>query len=101
MFIPHTDAEREAMLHTIGVDRIEDLFKDVPEAYRFPKLDLPPAFTEMEALSEAQDLAEANETARDLICFLGAGAYNHYIPAAVDSMIRRGEFSTSYTPYPP
>ncbi len=101
MFIPHTDAEREAMLHTIGVERIEDLFTDVPEAYRFPKLDLPPAFTEMEALSEAQDLAGANETTRDLICFLGAGAYNHYIPAAVDYLIRRGEFSTAYTPYQP
>ncbi len=101
MFIPHTDAEREQMLHTIGVDRLEDLFKDVPEAYRFPKLDLPPAFTEMEALREAEDLAGANESARDLICFLGAGAYNHYIPAAVDFLIKRGEFATAYTPYQP
>jgi glycine dehydrogenase subunit 1 len=101
MFIPHTDAEREAMLRTIGATRIEDLFKDVPEACRFPKLDLPPAFTEMEALSEAEDLSEANESVRDLVCFLGAGAYNHYIPAAVDYLIQRGEFSTAYTPYQP
>jgi glycine dehydrogenase subunit 1 len=101
MFISHTDSEREAMLHTIGADKIEDLFKDVPPAYRFPKLDLPPAFTEMEALSEAEDLAGANESARDLMCFLGAGAYHHYIPAAVNALLSRGEFSTSYTPYQP
>jgi len=101
MFISHTDSEREAMLRTIGAEKIEDLFKDVPQAFRFPKLDLPPAFTEMEALSEAQDLSGANESARDLICFLGAGAYNHYIPAAVNALLSRGEFSTAYTPYQP
>ena len=77
MFIPHTDSEREAMLRTIGAKKIEDLFKDVPETVRFPKLDLPPSFTEMEAMADAQELAGANESVRDLICFLGAGAYNH------------------------
>ncbi len=99
MFTPHTEAEREAMLKTIGVKRLEDLFKDVPADYRFPKLDMPPALTEMEAYQELQDISEANETVRDLICFLGAGAYNHYTPAAVDMMLRRGEFYTAYTPY--
>jgi glycine dehydrogenase subunit 1 len=101
MFIPHTDSEREAMLRTIGANNIEDLFKDVPESVRFPKLDLPPSFTEMEAMADAQELAGANESAHDLICFLGAGAYNHYIPAAVGTIISRGEFSTAYTPYQP
>jgi len=101
MFIPHTDSEREAMLRTIGAKKIEDLFKDVPETVRFPKLDLPPSFTEMEAMADAQELAGANESVRDLICFLGAGAYNHYIPAAVGTLISRGEFSTAYTPYQP
>jgi len=48
-----------------------------------------------------QDLAMANESTRDLVCFLGAGAYNHYIPAAIDSLLRRGEFYTAYTPYQP
>jgi glycine dehydrogenase subunit 1 len=100
-YTPHTDADREAMLKTIGVERLEDLFQDVPEKYRFPKLDLPEAVTEMEVLSELQDLAWANETTRDLICFLGAGVYNHYTPAAVDSILRRGEFYTAYTPYQP
>ena len=101
MFIPHTDAEREEMLKTIGVEKIEDLFKDIPEAYRFPKLNLPEPLTEMEALAQVQDLSLANETTQDLICFLGAGAYNHYSPAAVDALLQRGEFFTAYTPYQP
>jgi len=101
MFTPHTDAEREEMLRTIGVEKIEDLFKDIPEAYRFPKLNLPEPLTEMEALAQVQDLSLANETTQDLICFLGAGAYNHYSPAAVDALIQRGEFFTAYTPYQP
>jgi glycine dehydrogenase subunit 1 len=101
MFIPHTDNERKEMLDVIGVSQIEDLFKDIPEKVRFPKLDLPPALSEMEAYEKIQDFAEANETTRDLLCFLGAGAYNHYIPAAVDAIISRGEFSTAYTPYQP
>ena len=101
MFIPHTDLEREEMLKVIGVKNLEDLFNDVPEAYRFPKLDLAPALTEMEVYSEMQDISKANETTRDLACFLGAGAYNHYIPAAVDSLLQRGEFYTAYTPYQP
>lgn len=101
MFTPHSDAELKAMLETIGVKELEDLFQDVPAKYRFPKLDLPPALSEMEAFAQVQELAAANETTRDLICFLGAGAYNHYIPAAVDSILRRGEFYTAYTPYQP
>ena len=101
MFLPHTNTEREAMLKTIGVKKLEDLFQAVPVEHRFPKLDLPPAMTEMEASAEMQDLAWVNDNARELISFLGAGAYNHYIPAAVDSILRRGEFYTAYTPYQP
>jgi glycine dehydrogenase subunit 1 len=101
MYIPHTDLEREEMLRTIGVNKLEDLFNDVPEANRFPRLNLPPALTEMEVMTQMQDLAMANESTRDLVCFLGAGAYNHYIPAAVDSLLRRSEFYTAYTPYQP
>ena len=101
MYFPHTEADREAMLRTIGVQRIADLFQVVPAAQRFPKLDLPSAMTEMEILAELQDLAWANSTPRDLVSFLGAGAYNHYIPAAVDAILRRGEFFTAYTPYQP
>ncbi len=101
MFTPHTKADREAMLNTIGVERIEDLFKDLPAAHRFPELNLPPALTEMEVLTELQDIAWANDSARELVCFLGAGAYNHYSPAAVDAILQRGEFYTAYTPYQP
>ncbi len=101
MFVPHTDAERDEMLKVIGVERIEDLFTDVPENYRFPKLNLPAGMTEMEIMAELQDISSGNASTRDLICFLGAGAYNHYIPAAVDSIIQRGEFLTAYTPYQP
>ena len=101
MFIPHTDAERKEMLKVVGVSKIEDLFKDIPERVRFPKLNLPPALSEMEAFEQIQGFADANESTRELLCFLGAGAYNHYIPAAVDAIISRGEFATAYTPYQP
>jgi glycine dehydrogenase subunit 1 len=101
MFIPHTDADRAAMLHAVGIEKLEDLFKDVPAKYRFPILGLPPALTEMEVTAELQQIAQSNENVHELECFLGAGAYNHYIPAAVDAIIRRGEFLTAYTPYQP
>ncbi len=101
MFIPHTDEEREAMLQTIGVKKLADLFQAVPEQYRFPDLNLPEGLTEMEAMTGMRQLANVNEGTRDLACFLGAGAYNHYSPAAVDMLLRRGEFYTAYTPYQP
>ncbi len=101
MFIPHTVEDREAMLDAIGVGQMEDLFKAVPAKHRFPALNLPEALTEMEAMAELQDIAAVNETTKDLVCFLGAGAYNHYSPAAVDAILRRGEFYTAYTPYQP
>ncbi|MEN8242088.1 MAG: aminomethyl-transferring glycine dehydrogenase subunit GcvPA [Chloroflexota bacterium] len=101
MFHPHTDSDREAMLKTIGAGSIEELFEAIPEDLRFPELDLPPIHTEMEARELLQDISEGNETQRDLPMFLGAGAYNHYIPAAVDFILRRGEFYTAYTPYQP
>jgi glycine dehydrogenase subunit 1 len=100
-YIPHSPKEREAMLATIGVKSLEDLFEAVPAAHRFPKLDLPPALTEMEAAAELTELAAMNESARDLVSFLGAGMYNHYIPSVVDHILRRGEFYTAYTPYQP
>lgn len=101
MYIPHTERETEEMLRTIGIKSLDELFQVVPAAHRFPQLNLPPALTEMELVTEMQNIASANETTRDLISFLGAGAYNHYIPSAVDSLLRRGEFYTAYTPYQP
>lgn len=101
MFTPHTKGDLDAMLETIGVEKIDELFKYLPGGQIYPQLNLPPALTEMEVLTELQDIAWANDTARELVSFLGAGAYNHYSPAVVDSILRRGEFLTAYTPYQP
>ena len=101
-YIPISPKERDAMLETIGVKSLDGLFDAVPARHRFPKLNLPPALTEMEALDELSGLAQANENVRqDLVSFLGAGMYNHYIPSVVDHILRRGEFYTAYTPYQP
>jgi glycine dehydrogenase subunit 1 len=101
-YIPISPKERDAMLETIGVKSLDDLFEAVPAKHRFPQLNLPPALTEMEAMEELSGLAQANENVRtDLISFLGAGMYNHYIPSVVDHILRRGEFYTAYTPYQP
>ena len=101
MFTPHTPQEIVEMLKVIGVDRIEDLFTSVPEKYRFPKLDIADRLSEMEVLAELNEIASANASTDDFISFLGAGAYDHYIPAAVDMLLQRGEFYTAYTPYQP
>jgi glycine dehydrogenase subunit 1 len=101
-YIPISPKERDAMLETIGVKSLDDLFDAVPAEHRFLNLNLPPALTEMEAMNELSGLAQANENVRsDLISFLGAGMYNHYIPSVVDHILRRGEFYTAYTPYQP
>src|SRR5512134_2684754 len=101
-YIPISPKERDAMLATIGVKSLDDLFDAIPARHRFPKLDLPPALTEMEEAQQLADIANANENVRgDLISFLGAGMYNHYIPSVVDHMLRRCEFYTAYTPYQP
>jgi glycine dehydrogenase subunit 1 len=100
-YIPHSPKERDAMLETIGVKSLDDLFKDIPARHRFPELNLPPALTEMEIAAEMAGYASANESTQSLTSFLGAGVYNHYIPAAIDHILRRGEFYTAYTPYQP
>jgi glycine dehydrogenase subunit 1 len=100
-YIPHTDADVKAMLKAIGVKSIEELFHDVPEARRFPELDLDSAVSQMEAGWELEALSEANVPAGKLAMFLGAGVYNHYSPAVINYLIQRGEFLTAYTPYQP
>ena len=101
MFTPHTPQEINEMLRVIGVNSIEELFEQVPANYRFPELDLPQGLSEMEISAELRQVASANASVNDFNSFLGAGAYNHYIPAAVDMILRRGEFYTAYTPYQP
>ena len=100
-FTPHTDAERKAMFDAIGVPGIDQLFADVPAQVRFPALDLPPALSELEGTREMRALAARNRQADDASSFLGAGAYRHFRPAIVDSILQRGEFFTAYTPYQP
>lgn len=101
MFTPHTSREIEEMLKEIGVKTTDELFNQVPERHRFPELDLPEGLTEIEIAAELKEIASANASTDDFISFLGAGAYDHYIPAAVDMLLRRGEFYTAYTPYQP
>lgn len=101
-YIPISPNERDAMLKTVGVKSLDDLFEAVPAKHRFPELNLPPALTEMEAAAHLGEMAASNENVREhLISFLGAGAYHHYVPSVVDHMLRRGEFYTAYTPYQP
>jgi len=100
-YIPHTDAERMEMLDAIGLESMEQLYTDLPEAVRFPDLALPDPASEMEVMEELQLLSQANLHVRQASCFLGAGAYNHYVPSVVDHVLLRNEFYTAYTPYQP
>jgi len=102
-YIPITQADKTAMLRDIGVGSTEELFAaNIPANARLQRpLDLPPAITEMEILTHVNELTRANANVQEYTCFLGAGAYDHYIPSAVDTFLRRGEFLTAYTPYQP
>ncbi|MBE3576422.1 MAG: aminomethyl-transferring glycine dehydrogenase subunit GcvPA [Limnochordales bacterium] len=100
MFLPHTETERREMLRTIGVNALEQLFADIPSALRLKgQLNLPPSASEAEIWRELRRLAAVNRDLDTYPCFLGAGAYDHLIPAAVTSIVSRGEFLTAYTPY--
>jgi glycine dehydrogenase subunit 1 len=100
-YIPITDPDRAEMLKTIGVERIEDLFAAVPEDVRFPTLKLPKVLSEIELRRELGAMSGSNASASRQSIFLGAGAYNHFVPSAVDQILRRAEFYTAYTPYQP
>ena len=97
-----TDADREEMLAAIGVSSVEDLFRDIPEAVRFQgRLDLEPALSEPELVAHLEELASRNAHTGAELSFLGAGIYDHYVPAVCDAVLQRGEFLTAYTPYQP
>ncbi|HWK43609.1 MAG TPA: aminomethyl-transferring glycine dehydrogenase subunit GcvPA [Stellaceae bacterium] len=101
-YLPLTDADRGAMLASIGVPSIDALFRDVPApARRDGLVDLPRAMGELEVERALGRLAARNLGAGSVPSFLGAGAYRHHVPASVDHLIQRGEFMTSYTPYQP
>jgi glycine dehydrogenase subunit 1 len=99
-YLSLTDADREAMLAAIGVETIDELFRDIPAGVRFAgELDVPPALTEVELQRHLEELAGRNVV--DEVCFLGAGIYDHHVPALVDAVLQRGELLTAYTPYQP
>ncbi len=98
-WVPTTTAEREAMLSVIGVETIDDLFASIPRRLRAKSWDLPAGKSEMAVRAEMEALADKNVSG--LTSFLGGGAYDHFIPAAVDALTARGEFYTAYTPYQP
>ncbi|HEY1127272.1 MAG TPA: glycine dehydrogenase, partial [Actinomycetota bacterium] len=101
-FAPHTDDDVREMLARIGLDGLDALFDQIPPSVRLDRpLDLPEGVSEMEILADLRALAGADRNADDLVCFAGAGAYDHYVPSVVWALAGRSEFYTSYTPYQP
>jgi glycine dehydrogenase subunit 1 len=98
-YVPHSNADVSRILETIGADSIDDLFRTIPNDLRLAReLELPRALSEWDTRRVLSDLADRNGR---LLTFAGAGVYDHYVPAAVDFILRRSEFLTSYTPYQP
>jgi glycine dehydrogenase subunit 1 len=97
-----TEEDRRAMLDAIGVESVDQLFSEIPEGVRLRRpLDLPAGQSEQEVYEHLAALAARNRHADEEVTFLGAGMYDHYVPALVDSLILRSEFLTPYTPYQP
>ncbi|MEK4175677.1 aminomethyl-transferring glycine dehydrogenase subunit GcvPA [Aeribacillus sp. FSL K6-1305] len=101
-YLPMTETDRKEMLEAIGVESIDDLFADIPESVRFKgKYNIKAQKPETELFRELSQLAAKNKDVKTNVSFLGAGVYDHYIPAIVDHVISRSEFYTAYTPYQP
>jgi glycine dehydrogenase subunit 1 len=102
LYLPHTSDEISSMLQVVGVDDLDDLFSTVPDDCRLKgDLDLPKALTEWELNSHMEALSKSMAVSPEYRVFLGAGSYEHYIPASVSYLLSRSEFVTSYTPYQP
>ena len=101
-YLPHTEEDRQAMLEAVGVKSVEELFADIPAAVRLKRpLDLPGPLSEMELKAHIQELALLGRDFEESLYFLGAGAYDHYIPSVVKHIASRSEFLTAYTQYQP
>lgn len=100
-FIPNTPEERAEMLAAINAASFSDLVQDIPDTHRFPDLKLPNGLSELTVSERLNSLAASNIDLSTCTSFLGAGAYNHFIPSTVNAVLQRGEFVTSYTPYQP
>jgi glycine dehydrogenase subunit 1 len=101
-YTPHTEADQRRMLQAIGLGSVDELFEHVPKTLRErAAIDLPAGLTELAVHQRMAELASRNACAADWSLFLGGGVYHHFIPSAVDAVISRSEFATSYTPYQP
>lgn len=101
-YLFNTPEDVNEMLQSIGAASIDELFATIPKDLRLNRtLDVPPALSELELTRRMEELASQNLGASNAVCFLGGGAYDHFIPAVVDHLASRGEFYTSYTPYQP
>ncbi|MEK7880256.1 MAG: glycine dehydrogenase, partial [candidate division NC10 bacterium] len=101
-YISNTAQQRDEMLRAVGARSVEDLLARIPAKARLARpLNLPPALSEVELVREMRRLASANAHADDFVCFMGGGAYDHYVPSVINHLISRGEFFTAYTPYQP
>jgi len=101
-YIPNTDKDVAKMLEYIGVSSVEELFEDIPGNVKLGRrLELNEPKSELEVEKRMKSLAGKNKSTEDLVCFLGAGTYDHYIPSIIKHVVSRSEFSTAYTPYQP
>jgi glycine dehydrogenase subunit 1 len=100
-YVPNTASDRARMLSAMGVDSVDRFFEVIPAEKRYPGLALPGPLSEIEVRQLLRGLAEKNSDLDHHPCFLGAGSYRHFVPSVVDHIVRRGEFSTAYTPYQP
>lgn len=99
-YIPNSDADRREMLAAIGVKQFEELLKNIPPEIRLKDgLRLPEALSELEVVNELQTMTSQNKNLTEVVSFLGGGSYDHFIPAAIGTIISRSEFITAYTPY--
>ena len=101
-YISLTPEERQLMLQAIGVEKTEDLFESIPVGVRLGRpLDLPEPLSESSLLADFKSMARRNACGDDFAYFLGAGAYHHFIPSVIDTLVSRSEYFTAYTPYQP
>jgi glycine dehydrogenase subunit 1 len=99
-YVQITSKQRDEMLQAVGATAIADLLKQVPDPFQLDRpLDIPPALDELSLRAHLAELADMNQSAERQVCFLGAGAYDHFIPTVVDHLAMKGEFLTAYTPY--
>lgn len=98
-FLVHNEKTTQEMCEAIGISKVEDLFKQIPQSVRMSELDLPEGLSEMETQRKVKNLAKSNKS--DFISFLGGGIYNKFVPACINQVASRFEFNTAYTPYQP